>query len=159
MGEAPEGSRVPYRERSRHDRAKQGWAAMTDGPKNAGVKLYLWVAFGSAVGGVARYALTAFTAERISGAFPWGTLLVNVLGSFLIGLVAGCPGDRIDPTARIFITVGVLGGFTTFSTFSLQTVDLFTHGRILSALTYVSVSALSCPLVAWLGWRATSTAS
>src|SRR5687768_11120615 len=93
--------------------------------KSPRVKTYLWIALGSALGGVARHWLTSVVAARMSGLFPWGTFIVNLSGSFLIGLIAAWPENQLPVAARPFLMIGVLGGFTTFSAFSLQTASLF----------------------------------
>ena len=116
---------------------------------------YLWIALGSAFGGVGRYWLSGVIAQRFGEVFPIGTLVVNVTGSFLIGLVAalGDPEGRllIHPTARQFIMVGVLGGYTTFSSFSLQTLDLARKGQWLYAASNTILSLVLCLLAVWLG--------
>ena len=116
---------------------------------------YLWIALGSAFGGVGRYWLSGFIAQRFGEVFPIGTLVVNVSGSFLIGLVASLsdPEGRllIDPTARRFIMVGILGGYTTFSSFSLQTLNLAREGQWLYATANVTLSLVLCLLAVWLG--------
>jgi CrcB protein len=94
---------------------------------------YLWVAIGSALGGMARYWCSD-TVARFSGEwFPWGTLIVNVSGSFIIGLFAALSGTDsrflIPPEARIFVMTGLCGGYTTFSSFSLQTFTLWREGE------------------------------
>ena len=106
---------------------------------------YLMVALGGAAGSVARYALAAFADGRLG--VPWGTWVVNVLGCLVIGLVAG--SDR--PWVKPLIMVGVLGGFTTFSSFSLQTVTLLQNGEPLKAIAYVLASVVVCLLAVWLG--------
>lgn len=94
---------------------------------------YLWVAIGSAIGGVGRYWCGALVSARWSDDFPWGTILVNVAGSFVIGVV-GAMGETLDRSwlpghhVRAFIVVGFCGGYTTFSAFSLQTLDLLREG-------------------------------
>lgn len=92
----------------------------------------LAVALGSGIGGVMRYAVSLAIAARMGEGFPWGTLIVNVTGSYLIGLIAALSGPDSPysvPTAlRLFLMVGILGGFTTFSSFSLQTLQLL-HNR------------------------------
>ncbi len=76
-----------------------------------------------------------------SKGFPWSTLLINVLGSFLIGIAAGLFGqDRMSENARLFISVGILGGFTTFSTFSLEGMGLIKQGKVLEAVSYIVLS-------------------
>ena len=106
----------------------------------------LAVAFGGALGSVARYWLGLLVA---SGALPWGTIVANVSGSLVIGLVAGAAGEGARPallgeTARLFLTVGFCGGYTTFSSFSLQTVQLALAGRHGLALGHALLSVLAC---------------
>ncbi|MDB5419564.1 MAG: CrcB protein [Phenylobacterium sp.] len=116
---------------------------------------YLWIALGSALGGVARYALSMRVAETLGGTFPWGVLLVNVSGSFAIGLFAAiAPADgrwALSPDARLFVTVGLCGGYTTFSSFSLQTLDLIRTGHAPAALGNVAGSVGLCLLAVWAG--------
>ncbi|MDB5477085.1 MAG: CrcB protein [Phenylobacterium sp.] len=111
---------------------------------------YLWIALGSALGGVARYALATQVAQAAGGAFPWGILLVNVTGSFLIGLFAAAPAG-LSPDARLFLTVGLCGGYTTFSSFSLQTLDLLRSGQVVAALGNIAGSVALCLLAVWAG--------
>jgi CrcB protein len=99
-----------------------------------------------------RLWLTALVTTRFPSHIPWGTLAVNALGSLLIGLIAAVPDDRLPEMARPFLMVGVLGGFTTFSAFSLQTASLFTSGYSAAALLYSMSSVAMCPFFAWLGW-------
>lgn len=98
---------------------------------------YLWVALGGAVGSVARFWLSGVIARHFGETFPLGTLLVNVSGSFIIGLFATLCGPEgrwlAPPSLRIFFMIGVLGGYTTFSSFSLQTLNLVREGEWLSA--------------------------
>ena len=119
------------------------------------MKAYAWIALGSALGGVARYWCSGFVAARFGETFPWGTVLVNVLGSFLIGLVAAltAPDGRllVGAHARQFIMLGVLGGFTTFSSFSLQTLNLLHAGEWGRALANVGASVVLCLVAVWLG--------
>ncbi len=116
---------------------------------------YLWIALGSALGGAGRYWLSGVIAQRFGEAFPVGTLVVNMSGSFLIGLIASLtdPGGRllIHPSARQFVMVGVLGGYTTFSSFSLQTLNLARDGEWLYAVANVLLSVVLCLLAVWLG--------
>lgn len=120
----------------------------------SGLNLLL-VATGSALGGVGRYWCGSALALRYGDAFPWGTLFVNVFGSFLIGLVAvlaladGRP--LLDSPARQFLMIGVLGGFTTFSSFSLQSLNLMQAGEWFAASAYVLGSVSLCLLGVWLG--------
>ena len=118
---------------------------------------YLAVAAGGAVGSVWRFWLTAVMTALTGARFPWGTLLINVLGSAIIGLVGGLTliPERIGmhPHLRVFIMVGVCGGFTTFSSFSLQTLELLQTGDILPAVGYMVGSVVLCVLFVWIGWR------
>lgn len=88
------------------------------------------VAVGGGIGAAARYAIGGWIAERAGGAFPWHTLVVNVSGAFLIGLVMALSLDRalIGADWRLFLTTGILGGYTTFSTLSYETVALMQQG-------------------------------
>lgn len=117
----------------------------------------LWVGVGSAAGGMLRYLLAVGFAVRVGTAFPWGTIAANILGSFLIGLVGGLaePGGprslALSPETRQFLMIGVLGGFTTFSSFSLQTVILMRDGHHAAALANVGISVLVCLAAAGFG--------
>jgi len=102
------------------------------------------VAIGGAIGSVARY-LVAIGSARIFGPnFPWGVLIINVTGSFLIGAFVGLFATRWDipQVARIFLTVGICGGYTTFSTFSLDSYYLMERGELGAALLYMFGSLL-----------------
>lgn len=117
---------------------------------------YLLIALGSAIGGMARYWCSGLVAQRVGEVFPWGTLAVNVIGSFLIGILgAMSEADGrwyIDPGARQFLMIGVLGGFTTFSSFSLQTLNLLRDGEWLYAVANVAVSVAACLFAVWFGF-------
>lgn len=117
---------------------------------------YFLIAFGSAIGGVARYWCSGLVAQRVGEVFPWGTLAVNVIGSFLIGILgAMSEADGRwygDPGTRQFLMIGVLGGFTTFSAFSLQTLDLLRDGEWLYAIANVAASVAACLLAVWFGF-------
>jgi fluoride exporter len=114
------------------------------------------VAVGGALGSLGRYWLAAIMTALTGPRFPWGTLLINVLGSFLIGLVAGLTltSGRVTmhPDVRIFLMVGVCGGFTTFSAFSLQTLELLQGGSAWPAAGYVLGSVAICLVAVWGGW-------
>ena len=105
---------------------------------------YLWIAIGSALGG-SRFALSQSLA---SATFPWGTLSVNILGCFLIGIFAATL--EAQPW-RQFLMIGLCGGFTTFSSFSLETINLLRDGQPLRAGAYIAASVLLCLLAAWAG--------
>lgn len=109
--------------------------------------VYLWVAVGSALGGTARYALTRGTMS-ISARLPWGTVLINVLGCFVIGFFGtytlATGRHAVSENIRLFVMVGICGGFTTFSAFSLQTFDLARGGAWGRALANVLLSVVLC---------------
>ncbi len=119
---------------------------------------YLWVAIGGALGSVARYACAVLGLRLFGATFPWSTLLVNVSGSFAIGLLAALipAGDRSIVTGdlRAFLMIGVLGGFTTFSSFSLETLNLARAGQWAAAGANVVASVVLCLLAVWLGYAA-----
>jgi fluoride exporter len=117
---------------------------------------YIWIFIGSGLGGAARYLCTGVVAQRIGESFPWGTLAVNVIGCTFIGLFATVSG----PEGRVFVSqpwrqlvmTGICGGFTTFSTFSLETLNLARDGQWLEAAGNVCVSAALCLIGVWLGY-------
>lgn len=113
----------------------------------------LAVAAGGALGAVSRYWLMLWVSAQGGMRFPWGTLLVNVLGSCAIGVLYVLISERIVLTEqwRALLVVGYLGAFTTFSTFSLDALLLLQEGRVLPALAYVGTSVLLCLAGAWLG--------
>ena len=119
------------------------------------MSLYLWIAVGSALGGVARFALSGVVAHHLGETFPWGTLIVNVSGSFAIGLFSTLtdPDGRmfVGATTRQFVMTGVLGGFTTFSSFSLQTLALAREAEWLRAAGNAMGSFALCLGAVWLG--------
>ena len=119
------------------------------------MQLYLWIALGSALGGMARFWCTGVMARLLGETFPWGTLLVNVLGSLIIGFFATltAPDGRmfVDQTIRQFVMIGFLGGYTTFSSFSLQTFELLRAGENIRAGIYIAASVLLCLLGTVLG--------
>jgi len=116
---------------------------------------YLWIALGSALGGVGRYWLSGVIARRFGEAFPLGTLVVNATGSFVIGFIASLtrPEGRLlmSASGRQFLMVGICGGYTTFSSFSLQTLNLAREGEWFYAGANVVASVLLCLLAVWLG--------
>jgi fluoride exporter len=116
------------------------------------VKAYLFIALGSGLGGVGRHWLTALLAARVASPFPWGTFLVNVIGSAIIGFVLALPDSRLTPATRQFLAVGILGGFTTFSAFSAQTLQLMQSGKMPLACAYAVASVIACVAGCWLGW-------
>lgn len=116
---------------------------------------YLWVALGSALGGVARYASSGIELRWPGAGFPWSTLLVNVVGSLAIGALAfAIPADgrAVTENARLLLMVGICGGFTTFSAFSLETLTLARSGAWGMATGYVLGSVVLCLLAVAAGW-------
>jgi fluoride exporter len=119
---------------------------------------YLWVALGGALGSVSRYCLSGVVATRFGETFPWGTLVVNVTGSIVIGCLAALasPEGRMDSPSRTFVTqflmIGVCGGYTTFSSFSLQTLNLIRDREWLYAGGNVLLSVALCMIAVWLGY-------
>lgn len=119
---------------------------------------YVWVALGGALGSMGRYYATAIMVRLTGPEFPWGTILINVVGSLIIGLVASltAPAGRFaaPEAVRMFIMTGVCGGFTTFSSFSLQTMGLLREGRTGEALANIVLSVVICVLAAAAGYSA-----
>lgn len=117
---------------------------------------YVWIAIGSALGGMARHWCTAVGTAWFGAAFPWGTLLINIIGSFVIGLFFALTGPqgRLDVPLdiRLFVMTGVCGGYTTFSSFSLQTLTLFQDGAWLRGSAYAVMSVALCLIGVWAGW-------
>ena len=118
--------------------------------------LYVLIAIGSALGGIGRYACSRAVALAFGETFPWGTLVVNISGSFVIGLVAAvaAPESRviISPNTRQFIMVGLCGGFTTYSSFSLQTLELIRNRDFGEALGNILLTVASCLASVALGY-------
>jgi CrcB protein len=123
--------------------------------------LYLWVMLGSALGGGARYWLSGVIANRIGETFPWGTILVNVSGSLVIGFFATLTGPDgrllVGTEARQFVMIGLCGGYTTFSSFSLQTLNLVRDGEWGAVGANIGLSVALCLLAVWLGHMAAAS--
>ena len=115
----------------------------------------LWIFVGGGLGSLARWGASGFIANKVGETFPWGTLCINVSGSFIIGLFAtatGPEGRWMAPAMfRQFFMLGICGGFTTFSAFSLQTLNLAEDGQWFQAGGNVVLSLLLCLLGVWLG--------
>jgi CrcB protein len=113
----------------------------------------LWIGVGGFFGAVARYQLDSLITRHQRGEFPWGTLVVNVSGCFLLGLLFTLSSDRLDanPALRVALTVGFVGAYTTFSTFSLQAVRLTEVGQVAQAVAYVGASVAVGIVAAWAG--------
>jgi len=119
---------------------------------------YLWVAIGGALGSMARYGLGGLVSDKFGQAFPWGTLVINVTGSFVIGFLGAltAPGGKMTPQSRVLATqlliTGVCGGYTTFSSFSLQTLNLLRDREWLYAGGNILLSVILCMIAVWLGY-------
>jgi fluoride exporter len=117
--------------------------------------VYLWIGLGSALGGMARYWCSVASVRLVGPAFPWGTLFINVTGSLAIGFFAALtgPDGRLlaSPTARQFVMAGLCGGYTTFSAFSLQSLNLMRAGEWLGAGGNIFLSLVLCLLAVSLG--------
>jgi CrcB protein len=119
---------------------------------------YLWVALGGALGSVSRYWADGLISATFGTAFPWGTLTINIGGSFLIGIFGALVSSegRLDPQSRIFATqflmIGICGGFTTFSSFSLRTLYFLRDRQWLYAGGNILLSVVLCMIAVWLGY-------
>ena len=117
---------------------------------------YLWVALGGALGSMGRFWLNSLVSVKFGEVFPLGTLVINVSGSFLIGIFAAVsdPDGRMSasPGFRQFLMIGVCGGYTTFSSFSLQTLRLVHDKQWLYAGGNVILSVVLCLVAVWLGF-------
>jgi len=120
-------------------------------------KVLLYVAVGGALGAVLRYLIGNWLSTE---QMPWGTLTVNLVGSLLLGSLMGAAAssEAISKEMVMFLGVGVLGAFTTLSTFSIDTINLWKDGRISTALLYAVSTSVLGPLLALLGWVATEQA-
>ena len=123
--------------------------------------LYFLIALGGALGSVARFFLSGLVANSFGGTFPWGTFLVNVSGSFVIGFFATLTGPDgrvfLGGNARQFFMTGVCGGYTTFSSFSLQTLNLAHDEEWVQAAGNVVFSVVACLVAVWLGHLAAAS--
>jgi fluoride exporter len=116
----------------------------------------VWIGLGSALGGLGRYLISGMVARRFGETFPWGTLVVNLSGALLIGVLAGA-GALAVGEVRQFLVIGVLGSYTTVSSFSLQTLALVRDGERWPALANILLSLAGCLLMATLGYLASQT--
>jgi CrcB protein len=119
--------------------------------------LIFYAAMGGAVGASLRYAITSFMTSALGVAFPYGTMLVNVFGSFLMGVLIAWLAHTMPHSneLRTFLAVGVLGGFTTFSAFSLDVLQLFDRGQMLHVAIYVLISVIVSVALLFIGMVAT----
>lgn len=119
------------------------------------MRLYLLIALGGALGSVARFFLSGVVANHFGATFPWGTMIVNVTGSFLIGFFATLTGPEgrvfASGNTRQFVMTGIFGGYTTFSSFSLQTLNLAREGDWFRAGANTALSVVACLVAVWVG--------
>ena len=118
---------------------------------------YLFIALGGALGALARAFVSGQMVKMLGSGFPFATLAVNVIGSFLMGVCAVIILDYLKMTGywRELIMVGFLGAFTTFSTFSLEGLNLLHSGQLAAAFSYLVISVLGCVLACFAGWHIT----
>ena len=110
------------------------------------------VGCGGFVGAALRFLISTRVQQGIGGHFPWGTFSVNIIGCLLIGFISGLLLARpLHPSAGLLLVTGVLGGFTTFSSFGLDSLNLISNGRIFSAMLYVCSSVCVGLIAVWLG--------
>ncbi|MCF6212758.1 MAG: fluoride efflux transporter CrcB [Flavobacteriaceae bacterium] len=116
------------------------------------MRIVALVGLGSFIGGTLRYLIAQMVQSKFLSAFPFGTLTVNIIGCFVIGIVFGMSEKfNLSPEWRLFLATGICGGFTTFSAFSLETMQLLRDGQILYGLLYVAASILVGLLAVYLG--------
>jgi CrcB protein len=112
----------------------------------------IWIAIGGALGTLLRYGVGGFVYRHMGGVFPWGTLAVNLCGAFIIGFLSALfEATAISPTVRSFATIGVLGGFTTFSTYTLESFNLVRDGELRLALSNILFSNVLGILLVFAG--------
>lgn len=118
--------------------------------------ILLAVALGGSIGALLRYFVSVWSAQRFGDAFPWGTLAVNLIGSLLIGLLVGWIASKnLAELWRSFLMVGLLGSLTTFSTFSLELLNFFQRGELITGVIYLLVSVVFGVGLAYLGYSLT----
>ena len=107
-------------------------------------KSILYVAIGSALGGVARYLMQQYIQRKVASVFPYGTLYVNLLACFIIGVIVALAdkGNIMNPQTRTFLAVGICGGFSTFSSFINETHSMLHDGELLNSFIYIGVSVV-----------------
>ena len=117
------------------------------------MKLAIIIAIGGAAGALGRHLVTVYLGQLIGGGFPWAILTVNVLGSFLLGVITELAAQSVlvTPEVKALVTVGFLGAFTTFSTFSIETLNLIESGEIVKAGLNVFLSVVLCISACWIG--------
>ncbi|MBK7882656.1 MAG: fluoride efflux transporter CrcB [Chitinophagaceae bacterium] len=115
------------------------------------IKNFILVGLGGGIGSMLRYAISYIPYKN----FPYSTLLVNITGSFIIGLIAGLclNNESLNNSYKIFFAIGICGGFTTFSAFALENLQLLQQGRFFIALLYISLSVIFSIIAAWSGFK------
>ena len=119
---------------------------------------YLWVAIGGALGSMARYAIGGLIPQKTGASFPWATLIINISGSFLIGIFGALTlaEGKMTSQSRVLMSqlliTGVCGGYTTFSSFSLQTLYLVRDGEWFYAAGNILLSVIVCMIAVWIGY-------
>lgn len=123
--------------------------------QNNMVKNYMYVFLGGGIGAMACYWLSEFVCRWLPTTFPYGNLVVNITGCFLIGLMMTSLDERflVQPTLRTFLTVGILGGFTTFSSFSYEIISPLRNGQYIRSTIYVTTTIISCLFATYIGTR------
>jgi len=117
------------------------------------MKVLLAIGTGSFIGGVGRYFVAQYIQERFYSSFPYGTMGVNILGCFLIGVLFGLTERANVPQEwRLFLVTGILGGFTTFSAFSQETFSLIRDGQLIHAISYASFSVMFGLIATFIGF-------
>ncbi|MEO6054995.1 MAG: fluoride efflux transporter CrcB [Chthoniobacterales bacterium] len=121
-------------------------------------KIYFVIFLGGGLGSMLRFFISVWIGERYGESFPWGTIIVNIAGCFLIGVLAALFDVEgrfiVSPIVRLFLMIGFLGGFTTFSSFSLQTLKLAQDGQWLGAAANCAISLVCCIVGVWAGFSA-----
>jgi fluoride exporter len=114
---------------------------------------FFLICLGGAIGTAARYGVSVWARSALGATFPYGTIAVNVVGSFLLGAIMylGLSTELISPTTRLVLGTGVMGGFTTYSSFNYETVQLFQERSFRLGIANLSVTLLGCFAAGWLG--------
>ena len=123
-------------------------------PAHHTLATFLWICAGGAAGTGVRWLVSTWALKAFGPRFPWGTLAVNLLGSFLMGALmhAGTASERLSPTLRLALTTGVLGGFTTYSAFSWESLRYLQEGATGLGVLYVAGTLAGCLLACFLGF-------
>lgn len=118
------------------------------------LKNILFIGLGGGIGSICRYVMALAIGKWIDASFPWGTFVINVLGSLLIGLFLGMFDKNIfNDTSKLLLITGFCGGFTTFSAFSSENVNLIIAGQWLTAIAYSALSVVLGIAAVWLGYK------